>query len=264
MPGPQTEMDYLQATTSSGHLHASSCDWGDGDGERFRACMEAQGFTVTRYTAEEARALRPPPGSQEVQRTGPELKQSVDLNEALRLPPNVFGDWVWAEREWQWRVWNRAHAVYISARRQLFAHVLFGRPLIGYAQQLSGLHAQAEQVHAEVAARWERDQRDREAQESPAAPTPSDLPEPGQEVITPLLGRGVVVTHLTLQGGERVALVRGPRGEGMARAGHWEAVPVGPSPVKEEAAPVPLPELPPVPVPPGQWVMPSLFEGLIP
>ncbi|WP_104992753.1 hypothetical protein [Deinococcus sp. NW-56] len=167
-------MDYLQAITPTGFLHASSCDWGDGDGERFRACMEAQGFTVTRYTAEEARTLRPPPGSHEVQEIGPELKQCVDLNEALRLP------------------------------------------------------------------------------------------EPGQEVITPRLGRGVVVTHLTLQGGERVALVRGPRGEGMARAGHWEAVPVEPSPVKEEAAPVPLPELPAVPVPPGQWVMPSLFEGLTP
>lgn len=167
-------MDYLQATTPTGHLHASSCDWGDGDGERFRVCMEAQGYVVTRYTAEEARTLRPPPGAHEVQRTGPELKQSVVLNEALHLP------------------------------------------------------------------------------------------EPGQEVITPRLGRGVVVTRLTLPGGEQVALVRGPRGEGMARAGHWEAVLEEPSPVKEEVLPAPLPELPPVPVPPGQWVMPSLFEGLTP
>lgn len=164
-------MDYLQATTPNGFLHASSCDWGDGDGERFRACMEAQGFTVTRYTAEEARALRSLRGSHEVQQTGPELKQCVDLNEALQLP------------------------------------------------------------------------------------------EPGQEVTLPHVGRGVVVTHLTLHGGERVALVRGPRGEGLARAGHWESVPE-PSPVKEEAPVAPLPEVPAVPVPPGQWVMPSLFEGL--
>ncbi|WP_104990893.1 hypothetical protein [Deinococcus sp. NW-56] len=83
------------------------------------------------------------------------------------------------------------------------------------------------------------------------------LPEIGQEVLSPVLGRATVTHYLTWPDGSRAAAVENRRGAGLVRPGEWKAVPAEPpAPAPEVAAPV----VPPVAIPPGQWIMPSLFD----
>jgi len=99
-----------------------------------------------------------------------------------------------------------------------------------------------------------------EPQEAAAAcPSPApeqSLPEIGQDVLSPVLGRATVTHYLTWADGTRAA-VESRRGAGLVRPGEWKAAPEeAPVPAPEVAAPV----VPPVAIPPGQWVMPSLFD----
>ncbi|MDL2342591.1 hypothetical protein QOL99_00310 [Deinococcus sp. MIMF12] len=83
------------------------------------------------------------------------------------------------------------------------------------------------------------------------------LPEIGQEVLSPVLGRATVTHYLTWADGSRAAVVESRRGAGLVRPGEWEAAPEQESTPAPEAA---VPTVPPVSIPPGQCVMPSLFD----
>lgn len=73
-----------------------------------------------------------------------------------------------------------------------------------------------------------------------AAPDPTDLPEPGQQVRTDVFPRATVTGVLTWPDGTRAAHVRAPGGAGLARPGGWRPL----------DAPPPIPALTPAPPPP--------------
>ena len=95
--------------------------------------------------------------------------------------------------------------------------------------------------------------QDENAPETVEIPTDVKAPALGEELLHPLLGRATVTSHLQLDG-HLIAVASGPRGAGLVR--EWTSLPA--VPVTPE--PEPVPEVPAIPVPPGAWFMPSLFD----
>jgi hypothetical protein len=248
-------MDYLRAFNARGFLHASTCDSPAGYGVEFTRLMEQQGCAVRRYSAEAGRALhvaptvgrkaaqQPPPMPDRIEKSLFSTACPAAENELMELGH------FWAE----FRNRAQALAVLVSARRQCASHVVFGRPLGSnaqwYAQARQHQQEDAQRRQAESAARAEGERLGAIAREARAA-RHAALPALGESVKLPSGTVGVVIAILTFQDWEKAALVRGAKGEGLARPGHWEA-----------AAPAVQPRASPdwVPLPRGPAFMPSLF-----
>lgn len=86
---------------------------------------------------------------------------------------------------------------------------------------------------------------------APDAPPAHEVPDVGVELVHPLLGRATVTHHVTLPEGLRLAVARGPGGEGLVR--EWSPVVAAPP------APAPTPLPPPPAYQPVRGEMPRLF-----
>ncbi|WP_019008956.1 hypothetical protein [Deinococcus aquatilis] len=86
----------------------------------------------------------------------------------------------------------------------------------------------------------------------------TDLPEVGTLITHPVHGAGVVKGVLPHFEGTGAFVLASRHGEHLMRPGTYALAPE-PAP---EPEPLPVVSVPVVPVPPGQWFMPGLFEAM--